>query len=65
MAPRGRTISSVNSYKIHKYVTRFSETHLKPHERFYILDYYLYRIDHHPERKGGIAFAVRKGISLK
>jgi hypothetical protein len=43
-------------------VTLVSETHLKPHERFCIPKYYLYRIDHHPERKGRMAIAVRKGI---
>jgi exonuclease III len=34
-------------------VALFSETHLKPHERFYIPNYHLYRTDRHPERKGG------------
>jgi hypothetical protein len=37
-------------------------THLKPHERFYNQNYYLYQIDRHPERKGETAIAVRKGI---
>jgi hypothetical protein len=43
-------------------VDLLSETHLKPHERFYIPSYHLYRIDRHSERKGGTAIAVRKGI---
>jgi hypothetical protein len=34
----------------------------KTHERFYIPNYHFYRIDRHPERKGGTAVAVRKGI---
>jgi hypothetical protein len=46
-------------------VALFSETHLKPHERFYISNYHFYRIDRHPEIKGGTAVAVRKGISHK
>jgi hypothetical protein len=41
----------------------FSETNLKPYERLYIPNYHFYRIDRHPERKGGTAVAVRKGIS--
>jgi hypothetical protein len=36
----------------------FSETHLKPHIRFCILNYHFYRTD----REGGTAVAVRKGI---
>jgi hypothetical protein len=43
-------------------VALFSETHLKPYERFYIPNYHFYRIDRHPGRKGGIAVAVTKGI---
>jgi hypothetical protein len=42
---------------LHLDVTLFSETLLKPHERFYIPN----RIDRHPERKGGTATAVRIG----
>jgi endonuclease/exonuclease/phosphatase family metal-dependent hydrolase len=40
-------------------VALFSETQLKPHERFYIPNFHLYRTDRHP---GGTAVAVRKGI---
>jgi hypothetical protein len=43
-------------------VALFSETHLKPHERFFIANYNFYRIDSYPNRKGGTANAVRKGI---
>jgi exonuclease III len=50
---------------LHTDVALFSETHLKPHERFYIPNYHLYRIDCHPGRKGGTAVAVRKGIPHK
>jgi hypothetical protein len=31
----------------------FSETHLKPHERFFIPNYHFYRTDHFPGTKGG------------
>jgi hypothetical protein len=44
-------------------VALFSETHLKPHETFYISNYHLYQTDRFPGRKGGTAIAVRKGIS--
>jgi hypothetical protein len=47
---------------MHIYAALFSETHLKPHERFHIQNYHIYRIDRHPGRKGGTAVAVRKGI---
>jgi hypothetical protein len=43
-------------------VALLSETHLKPHERFFIPNYYFYRTDRFPGRKGGTAVAVRKGI---
>jgi hypothetical protein len=43
-------------------VALFSETHLKPHERFSIQNDHFYLIDHHPGRKDGTAVAVRKGI---
>jgi exonuclease III len=47
---------------LHIDVALLSETHLKPHERFFIPNYHLYRIDRFPGRKGGTAVAVRKGI---
>jgi exonuclease III len=47
---------------LHIDVALLSETHLKPHERFHIPNYHFYRTDRFPERKGGIAVAVRKGI---
>jgi hypothetical protein len=40
----------------------FSETHLKPDERFFIPNYHFYHADYFPGRKGGTAVAVRKGI---
>jgi hypothetical protein len=43
-------------------VALLSETHLKPHERFFIPNYHFYRTDRFPGRKDGIAVAVRKGI---
>jgi hypothetical protein len=47
---------------LHIDVALFSETHLKPHERFYIPNVHPYRNDRHPGRKGGNAVAVRKGF---
>jgi exonuclease III len=43
-------------------VALLSETHLKPHERFFIPNYHFYRNNRFPGRKGGTADAVRKGI---
>jgi hypothetical protein len=43
-------------------VAFFSETHLKPHGRFFILNYHFYRTDHYTGRNGGTAVAVRKDI---
>jgi exonuclease III len=48
--------------ELHVDVSLCSETHLKPHERFFIPNFHLYRTDCHPGRKGGTAVAVRKGI---
>jgi hypothetical protein len=48
---------------LHVDVALFSETHLKPHETFYIPNFHFYRTDSHPGRNGGTAVAVRKGIS--
>jgi hypothetical protein len=39
-----------------------SETHLKPHERFFIPNYHFYWTDHFLRRKGETAVAARKGI---
>jgi hypothetical protein len=47
---------------LHADVALFSETHLKPHERFFITNYHFYRTDRHPGRKSGTAVAVKKGI---
>jgi endonuclease/exonuclease/phosphatase family metal-dependent hydrolase len=43
-------------------VALFSETRIKPYDRFHIQNYHFYRIDRNPERKAGTAVAVRKGI---
>jgi hypothetical protein len=43
-------------------VSLFSETHLKPHEKFFISNYHFYRTDSHRGRKGGTAVAVRRGV---
>jgi hypothetical protein len=43
-------------------VALFTETHRKPHTRFYIPDYRIYRNDHLDGNKGGTAVAVKKGI---
>jgi hypothetical protein len=47
---------------LHIDVALFSDTHLKPHERFFIPNYHFYRTDRYPGRKVGAAVAVRKGI---
>jgi hypothetical protein len=47
---------------LHEDVDLFPKTHLKPHERFFISNYYFYRTDRHPGRKGGTAVAVRRGV---
>jgi hypothetical protein len=47
---------------LHIDVALFSETHLKPHERFSFQNYHFYRNDCQPGRKGGTAVAVKKGI---
>jgi len=43
-------------------VALLSETHLKPHERFFIYNYRVYRTDRFPNLKGGTAIAVRHSI---
>jgi hypothetical protein len=47
---------------LHIDVALFSETRLKPHERFFIPNCHMYRTVRYPGRKGGTAVAVRKGI---
>jgi hypothetical protein len=47
---------------LHVDVALFSETHLKPHERFFISNYHFYRNDSHPGGKGGTSVAVRRGV---
>jgi hypothetical protein len=39
-----------------------SVTHLKYHERFFVLNHHIYRTDSHPGRKGGTAVAVTRGV---
>jgi hypothetical protein len=41
---------------------QLQQRQLKPHERFFISNYHFYRTDRYPDRKGGTAVAVRKGI---
>jgi hypothetical protein len=43
-------------------VALLSETHLKPHERFYIPNYQVYQADRFPGIKGGTAVAVKIGV---
>jgi exonuclease III len=50
---------------LHIDMALFSETHLKPYEKFYIPNYHFYWIALHPGRKGGTAIAVWKGFSHK
>jgi exonuclease III len=40
----------------------FSETYLKPHEKFFITNYHVYRMDQYSGRKDETAIAVKKGI---
>jgi hypothetical protein len=47
---------------LHIDVALLSETHRKPHERFSIPNYHVYRTDHFPGRKGGTEVAVKKSI---
>jgi hypothetical protein len=43
-------------------VALLSETHLKPHESFYIPNYQVYQADRFPGIKGGTAVAVKIGV---
>jgi exonuclease III len=45
-------------------VALFSETHLKPHERFYILNYQVYRTDRFAGIKGGTAVELKKASPI-
>jgi hypothetical protein len=51
--------------ELHIDMALFSETLLKPYEKFYVPNYHFYRIDHQRGRKGGTAIAVTKGIPHK
>jgi hypothetical protein len=48
---------------LHVDVVLFSETYLKPHERFFIPNYHLYRIDRYPGRKGRTGVYIPIGKS--
>jgi hypothetical protein len=59
----GSAVNLVNSCRTeHIDVAFLSETHLKPHERFFIPNWHFYWTDCFPRKKGGTAVAVRKGI---
>jgi hypothetical protein len=45
---------------LHVDVALFSETHLKPHERFFTQNFHFIQTDRHPGRKGGTAVALMK-----
>jgi hypothetical protein len=47
---------------LHVHVALFSETHLIPHERFFISNHLSYRTGRHPGRKGATAIAVRSAV---
>jgi hypothetical protein len=47
---------------LHVDVALFSVTHLKPHERFFISNYHIYRTDRQAGRKGGTALVVRRDV---
>jgi hypothetical protein len=51
--------------ELHIDVALLSETYLKPHERYFIPNYRVYRTDYFPGRKGGTAVAVSKGFPHK
>jgi hypothetical protein len=48
--------------KLHTNVALLSDTHLKPHERFFIPNYHIYQTNRFLGRKRRIAAAVRKCI---
>jgi hypothetical protein len=60
----GRQRHELNKQLQHLHIdlALFAETHLKPHDRSHIQNYNFYQIDREPERKGGTAVAVRRGI---
>jgi hypothetical protein len=45
-----------------KHMALFTATHWKPHMRFFVLDYDIYRTDREDWNKGGNAIAVKTGI---
>jgi hypothetical protein len=43
-------------------VALLSKTYLKPHDRFFIYNYHVYRTDRFPNLKGWAAVEIRHGI---
>jgi hypothetical protein len=56
-------MSSANKCKIYIYIL-LSETHLKPHERFFTPNYHFYWTDRFPGRKGRTVVAVKKAFPI-
>jgi hypothetical protein len=53
---------SIQLQDLHIDVALLSDTHLKSHERYFILNYHVYWTDRIPGRKGGIVIAISKDI---
>jgi hypothetical protein len=62
---RQRYELSKQTHDLHIDVALFSETHLKPHERFFISHYHFCLTDRYPGRKGRTTVGVIKGIPHK
>jgi hypothetical protein len=63
MAFGGSAMSSVNSCKTYTYtvdVALLSETHLKPHERFFIPNYNFYRLTASRAKKAELPLQLEK-----
>jgi hypothetical protein len=58
----GSAVSLVNRCKAHIDVALLLETHLKPHERFFIPNYHLYRTDRLSGKKDVTAVEARNDI---
>jgi hypothetical protein len=59
---RRRCEFSEQLHGLHTNVALLSETRLKPHDRFFIPNYHIYRTHRFPGRKGGTTVAVRTDI---
>jgi hypothetical protein len=46
----------------HTYMALFSETHLKPHERFFIPNYYFYRTDRYQGKKAELPLQLEEAF---